>query len=148
MQAVVEEAQKRLTPAIAESYAQIKTPTTWPVVVSYAPWLVEVWANYLSNALKYGGTPPEIELGFDECAPAGTGAGTYVRFWIRDNGRGLGPQDQARLFAEFSRIEQKRATGHGLGLSIVRRIIERLQGQVGVVSEDRQGSTFWFTLLY
>jgi two-component system sensor histidine kinase/response regulator len=71
---------------------------------------------------------------------------TMIRFWVRDNGPGLTPEDQARLFLPFTRLDQARATGHGLGLSIVRRIVEKLGGQVGVESEVGRGSIFFFTL--
>jgi signal transduction histidine kinase len=67
-------------------------------------------------------------------------------FWVRDNGPGLSEEAQSKLFAEFTRLEQTRAKGHGLGLSIVRRIVDKLGGDVGVESFDGQGSTFWFTL--
>ena len=71
-----------------------------------------------------------------------------VRFWVRDNGPGLASEDQARLFIPFTRLNQVRAKGHGLGLSIVRRIVEKLGGQVGVESHGLpgQGSSFFFTL--
>ncbi|MGB8644702.1 MAG: hybrid sensor histidine kinase/response regulator [Anaerolineae bacterium] len=146
MQSVVEQAQERLAAAIDQSHARIKTPASWPAVTSYAPWLVEVWANYLSNAIKYGGTPPEIELGFEEPAPADHHAAEDIRFWVRDNGNGLTPENQARLFTEFTRVGESPIGGHGLGLSIVRRIVERLHGQVGVESQVGKGSLFWFTL--
>ena len=69
-----------------------------------------------------------------------------MRFWVRDNGAGLTPEQQASLFTPFSQLAQVRAKGHGLGLSIVQRIVARLNGQVGVDSEVGKGSTFWFTL--
>jgi signal transduction histidine kinase len=69
-----------------------------------------------------------------------------VRFWVRDNGPGLSPEAQARLFTPFTRLDQARLQGYGLGLSIVRRIVEKLGGQVGVESQVGAGSTFWFTL--
>jgi signal transduction histidine kinase len=50
------------------------------------------------------------------------------------------------LFRSFERLDQVRAKGHGLGLSIVRRIVEKLDGEVGVESAVGQGSVFWFTL--
>ena len=65
---------------------------------------------------------------------------------MRDNGPGLTPEEQARLFTPFTRLDQVRARGHGLGLSIVRRIVEKLGGQVGVESEVGRGSFFFFTL--
>jgi signal transduction histidine kinase len=140
MQEVVLQAQARLLPLIEEQRAQIVLPPTWPIALGYAPWLQEVWVNYLSNAIKYGGTPPQLELGATPLSD------DLIRFWIRDNGPGIAPGDQARLFAEFSRLSEMRVTGHGLGLSIVRRIIEKLGGQVGVESQVGQGSTFFFTL--
>jgi two-component system sensor histidine kinase/response regulator len=112
----------------------------WPVALGYAPWVEEVWINYLSNAFRYGGRPPRLELGA-EAQPDGR-----VRFWVRDNGAGLTPEDQARLFTPFTRLDQVQVKGHGLGLSIVRRIVEKLGGQVGVESQIGQGSTFSFTL--
>lgn len=69
-----------------------------------------------------------------------------VRFWVRDYGCGLCPEEQDRLFAPFTRLHQVRAEGHGLGLSIVRRIVEKLDGKIGVDSEVGRGSLFWFTL--
>ena len=64
------------------------------------------------------------------------------------NGRGLTPEQCARLFVPFERLEQARVEGHGLGLSIVQRIVTKLGGQVGVESEGvpGRGSTFYFTL--
>jgi signal transduction histidine kinase len=70
----------------------------------------------------------------------------YVRFTVRDNGHGIVPEAQEQLFVPFSRLGQSGVTGHGLGLSIVQRIVERLGGQVGVESVVGKGSTFYFTL--
>ncbi len=140
MRAIVAEALDRFEGPILESGAKIVAPEAWPPAVGYGPWIEEVWVNYVSNALKYGGTPPHVELGAD---PPANGV---VRFWCRDNGSGLTETAQAKLFAEFTRLEQTRAKGHGLGLSIVRRIVEKLGGSVGVESEAGTGSTFWFTL--
>jgi signal transduction histidine kinase len=136
----VAEAQRQLAEMIAESQAEISVPDEWPVAVGYGPWIEEVWVNYISNAIKYGGAPPRVELGAME-QEDGT-----VRFWVRDNGRGIAKEEQEHLFTQFTRLHQVQAEGYGLGLSIVRRIIERLGGEVGVESEVGQGSTFYFTL--
>jgi signal transduction histidine kinase len=71
-----------------------------------------------------------------------------VRFWAHDNGPGIASEDRDRLFTPFTRLDQVSVKGHGLGLSIVRRIVEKLGGQVGVESEGiaGQGSIFYFTL--
>ncbi|GIK39459.1 MAG: hypothetical protein BroJett011_32920 [Chloroflexota bacterium] len=142
MSGIVAEALHRLNPMIAQYQAEITTATTWPAVLGFAPWVEEVWVNYLSNGLKYGGSPPHLELG------AAIQEDGMVRFWVKDNGAGLSPEAQAKLFTEFTQLEPDRMEGHGLGLSIVRRIVEKLGGQVGVESEGKpgQGSTFSFTL--
>ncbi len=147
MKVIVADARQHLEYMIEARQADIVQPVTWPIVLGYAPWVEEVWVNYLSNAIKYGGqqdatppAPPRVELGA-ETQPDG-----MVRFWVRDNGPGIAPEDQARLFAPFTRLNQARAAGHGLGLSIVRRIVEKLGGQVEVASQPGDGSVFSFTL--
>jgi signal transduction histidine kinase len=141
---IVAEAVERLTDVIEENQAEVVLPETWPVALGYGPWVEEIWANYISNGIKYGGQPPRLELGAtvqsDDVAPPA------VRFWVRDNGPGLTPEDQARLFVPFTQLDQIRLKGHGLGLSIVQRIVDKLGGQAGVESEAGQGSVFFFTL--
>lgn len=142
MSEIVAEARQRLAHIIEERQAQIIAPDEWPVAWGYEPWIEEVWVNYIDNALKYGGEPPRIELG------ATLQADKYVRFWIHDNGSGLSPEKQAQIFKPFLRLDQIKLEGHGLGLSIVQHIVEKLGGQVGVESQGiaGQGSTFMFTL--
>ncbi|RLC62627.1 MAG: hybrid sensor histidine kinase/response regulator, partial [Chloroflexi bacterium] len=140
MAKIVDEALQRLSYTIEKARAEIITPDTWPSALGYAPWVEEVWANYISNGIKYGGQPPRLELGATEQSNG------VVRFWVRDDGAGLTPEEQSRLFTSFKQLEQVRATGHGLGLSIVQHIVEKLGGQVGVESEKGKGSLFYFTL--
>lgn len=140
MAAIVASAQDRLSHVIEEHRAEISVPAEWPVAKGYGPWIEEVWVNYLSNGIKYGGRPPCLSLGATR-QPDGT-----IRFWIRDNGPGIALEDQARLFIPFSQASQIRADGYGLGLSIVRRIVERLDGEVGMASQAGEGSVFAFTL--
>ena len=137
---VVKNVRNRLSPMITEHRAHLELPSSWPRAIGYAPWLEEVWANYISNALKHGGRPPRVELGAS-AQPDG-----MVRFWTRDNGPGVPPDDHARLFTPFSQIISMDTSGHGLGLSIVLRIVEKLGGRVGVESEAGKGSQFFFTL--
>ena len=144
MVSIVSEVRMRLSTEIAARQAEIVLPHHWPAAIGYAPWVEEVWVNYVSNALKYGGDPLRIELGFD--LGSDIQAEPSIRFWVKDNGPGLAPEERARLFSPFTRLEQTETKGHGLGLSIVGRIVERLGGQVGVESKVGEGSTFWFTL--
>ncbi|MCP4252835.1 MAG: hybrid sensor histidine kinase/response regulator [Candidatus Scalindua sp.] len=136
---IVDLACQRLAYMIDEYQTEIMLPAidAWPTALGYAPWVEEAWVNFMSNAIKYGGRPSHVEFGFDE---------SPVRFWIRDNGHGLTPEEQERLFTPFMRLDQIRAKGHGLGLSIVRRIVEKLGGEAGVESIIGQGSKFYFTL--
>jgi signal transduction histidine kinase len=111
------------------------------VARGYLPWVEEVWVNYIDNAIKYGGAPPTIELGADQPVDG------LVRFWVRDDGRGLTEEATEDLFREFSRLaEHREVEGHGLGLAIVRRIVRKLGGTVGVESEVGEGSLFHFSL--
>jgi signal transduction histidine kinase len=146
MHNIVTRALERLTQILEKTQAEVVLPNTWPVTIGYAAWIEQVWVNYVSNALKYGGNsdeniPPCIELGANLADSPG-----YVRFWVKDNGRGLTQVQQAILFTQFTRLHQVHVEGHGLGLSIVRRIIRKLGGTVGIESEIGKGSTFYFTL--
>ena len=142
MASLVAEAQRRLSRMVEEYHAEMIIPpaSAWPVAMGHAPWIEQVWVNYISNALKYGGRPPRVELGAD---PPSNG---MVRFWVRDNGFGFTPEEQAHLFTPFTRLAQMSIEGHGLGLSIVQRIVDKLGGQVGAESRVGQGSVFSFTL--
>jgi two-component system sensor histidine kinase/response regulator len=142
MASIVAEAQRRLGHLVGEYRPEITVSDTWPVALGYAPWVEEVWVNYISNAIKYGGRPPHVELG------ATVQSDGMVRFWVRDNGPGLPEEARAQLFLPFTQLHQVRTGGHGLGLSIVRRIVEKLGGQVYVESQVGQGSVFAFTLPY
>lgn len=138
---IVGETLKRVEYMAQEYEAQIIVPDAWPTTYGYGPWLEEVWYNYLTNGLKYGGRPPVLELGFDQLD------NQLVRFWVKDNGAGFSIDRPEQLFAPLSRLTASDyQSGHGLGLSIVRRIVERLSGKVGVESQLGKGSTFWFTL--
>jgi signal transduction histidine kinase len=137
---LVEAAEQRLGRMLEESRGRIVKPESWPAAWGYGPWIEEVWENYLSNALKYGGRPPHVEVGAT-VQPDGC-----VKFWVRDNGPGFSAEQRKRLFKPFSQLQQGDRRGHGLGLSIVKRIIDKLGGEVGVESTPVEGSTFYFTL--
>ena len=141
MEYVVRQALERLEIKIQEYQAEIIMPATWYSVKSYAPWIEEIWANYISNAIKYGNRPPKVELGNDILPDQ------RIRFWVKDNGQGLTPDEQEQLFVKFSRLNNPNAVeGHGLGLSIVKRIAEKLGAELEVESQPHQGSRFSFIL--
>jgi signal transduction histidine kinase len=140
---VIDEVLLRMHWGVEKAQARIIKPEKWPAAVGYSPWVEENWVNYISNALKYGGERPTIILGYDENWP---GDLDQIRFYVQDNGDGLTAEEQTHLFKEFSRVGQHKIRGHGLGLSIVRRITERMGGTVGVESQPGKGSIFYFTL--
>ncbi|HEX7862327.1 MAG TPA: HAMP domain-containing sensor histidine kinase [Verrucomicrobiae bacterium] len=112
-----------------------------PTVLAEEPILTQVCSNLLSNALKFvkeGEVPhirvrSEIENG-------------SARIWVEDNGIGIPPQYKERIFRVFERLDGARYHGTGIGLSIVRKGVERMGGRVGVESEPGKGSRFWIDL--
>ena len=140
MNEIIDNVLLTLIRQVSQSKATIEQPSSWPTVLGFAPWVEAVWRNYISNAIKYGGQPPHIKLGAHELADG------MVRFWVRDNGAGISPEDQKNLFTEFHRLGGEHTQGHGIGLSIVWHICEKLGGTAGVDSTVGQGSTFYFTL--
>ncbi len=140
MAAIANAALQRLANTIKEHQADIILPASWPTALGYGPWVEEVWTKYISNAIEYGGQPPRVELG------ATTEADGVVRFWVRDNGPGLTTEEQARLLIPSGQYAQTPAQGRGLGLVIVRRIMEKLGRKASVESTGGRGSVFSFTL--
>ncbi len=101
--------------------------------------LDQVVTNLLTNAMRYGARGP-IHLSV-------TAAGDRARLEVRDRGAGIRPEDQQRIFERFERGASSRHYGGlGLGLWIVRQIVEALGGRIGVDSAPGQGSTFWVEL--
>lgn len=141
MAALVTEARDQLEELLRRSGANVEAPEAWPAAFGHAPWVVHVWSNFLSNAAKYAGPAPRIVLGGD-VQPSSR----VARFWVQDFGPGLDAAAQTQIFAPFASVPSVRVRGHGLGLSIVRRIIEKLGGAVGVESTPGAGARFWFEL--
>ncbi|MBI9069544.1 MAG: PAS domain-containing protein [Salinivirgaceae bacterium] len=119
----------------------IKSPNNWPTIFGNLIWIEEIWVNLISNAFKYGGAPPSIELGYSE-------VDSFYNFYVKDNGIGISNEEKMKLFTEYSRLSKHKhnVVGHGLGLSIVYRIIKKMGGKVWVESELGQGSTFYFSI--
>ena len=142
MGAIVTKVVSNLDPAIRERAAKVRvSPGPWPTALGYGPWVEQVLTNYATNGLKYGGTPVELLLGWDIASNG------FPRFWVQDNGDGLSPDQIRVVFKEFQRLDNvKEEEGHGIGLSIVRRIVQKLGGEVGLESKQGYGSRFSFTL--
>ncbi len=104
--------------------------------------LGQVLLNLLSNAVKYNRDGGQVWV---TAEPAGT---SWVRLNVRDSGRGIAPERQSELFQPFNRLgaEYGEIEGSGIGLAIVRQVVELMGGTVGVHSEPEVGSTFWLEL--
>ena len=140
---VIDEAIRRQQNLINRKNATIGMPEKWPVVYGHIQWIEQIWVNLINNALKYGGVPPSIRIGYDKETSAS------MRFWIRDNGNGLPASSLEKLFNDFERLGNKDIEGHGLGLSLVKRIVNKMGGEINVESSNipGEGCTFSFTLL-
>ena len=140
MSPLIASAIERLRSLIDERKAEIIQPGHFPRALGNDSWVEEIWFNYISNAVKYGGTPPKIELG------ATVRVDGSIDFWVKDNGPGIKPEQQTDIFDIYQSRKEKSQKGHGLGLSIVKRIAEKLNAQVGVGSVPEGGSIFSFSL--
>jgi PAS domain S-box-containing protein len=147
LQSVITVAWNRLHAEVAAQRAQLTIAQPLPSVLGHWGTLVQVIANLLMNALKFtaAGVSPRIHIWAEVKvleAPA------RVRLWVEDQGIGIDPQFQERIFQVFERLHGVEIyPGTGIGLAIVRKGVERMGGQVGVVSEVGQGSRFWMELV-
>jgi signal transduction histidine kinase len=106
----------------------------------------QILLNLLSNAIKFTPDGGRITVA---AAVVNGGGGPYARIAVSDTGIGIAPEDQPKLFKEFSQIDassSRKHEGTGLGLALSRRLVELHGGAIGVDSEMGTGSTFWFTL--
>src|SRR5882724_7661471 len=124
----------------AEAEAQIRIDTL-PNIVSDRLALEQIFSNLIDNALKYlkPGVPGDVSV-------RGRTKLGFAIFEISDNGRGIDPKDQQRIFDLFRRAGIQDRPGQGIGLAHVRALVRRLGGTMSVASELHQGSTFTITL--
>jgi len=138
--AALEQALANLAAAIAESGATIDVGAL-PTVTADRIQLVQVFQNLIGNAIKFRGQePPRVRIEAERRDDAWL-------FSVRDNGIGIAPEQQPRLFKVFQRLHTRRKyPGTGIGLAICKRIVERHGGTISVESEPGKGSTFSFTI--
>ena len=98
---------------------------------------MQVISNFLNNALKFT-NKGYIHFGYEEQANG-------LRFFVSDTGKGIPLEKQDEIFKRFVKLDSF-TNGTGLGLAICQTIVYKLGGEIGVISEEGKGSTFWFTL--
>jgi signal transduction histidine kinase len=122
---------------------QIEIKGTLPEVLGNEALLTQCISNLLSNGSKFvaEGTTPRMEIWAEDRDPS------LARLWFKDNGLGIAHKDHQRIFRMFERIyPANEYEGTGIGLSIVRKAVERMGAQVGIESELGKGSSFWIEL--
>ena len=113
-----------------------------PVIFTHADSLRQIFTNLLSNAIKYSRPRAALKIYAGYLADE-----LFHKFFVRDNGIGIHPEQRQRIFTPFVRLQEKAsAHGKGLGLAIVRRIVGAHGGEIWIDSRPGRGSTFYFTL--
>lgn len=138
---LVEEALERVSDALRQRDVRVEVAPDLPLVSADPGRVVQLLQNLLDNAVKFMGPQPEprIEIGW-------RGDGAEPVFWVRDNGSGLEPPMQTKVFGVFDRLDPT-VEGTGVGLALAQRIAELHGGRLWVESEGLgRGSTFLFTL--
>jgi signal transduction histidine kinase len=118
---------------------KVTVPDSLDTLVASISELRAIFGHVVSNAVEFMGDQPapEIEIGAAD-------RGDRVEFSVRDNGPGIDPAYHAKIFELFERLEVAESKGTGVGLTIVKRIVESVGGRVWVESEPGRGSTFRF----
>ena len=144
---LVEEVLETLAISIREHGAQVHVPRRLPVVRADRVQLGEVFANLITNAMKYNDKRDKlVEIGVAD-PPAGAAPGECV-FYVRDNGIGIPARHLEGVFRIFKRLHARDAFGGGTGagLTIVRKIVERQHGRIWIDSTPGAGTTVYFTV--
>jgi PAS domain S-box-containing protein len=122
---------------------EIRIVGSLPKVLGNEALLAQIVSNLLSNGVKFvaSGTAPRMEISAEGME------GDSVRVWFKDNGIGIAPEDHQRIFRLFERIHPTAEyEGTGIGLTIVRKAVERMNAQLGFESHLLAGSSFWIQL--
>ena len=139
---IIKESLERVQGQLDAKKIDVKVQTDLPSVYGDRVRLVEVLQNLIDNAAKFSDVDqnPRIEIGTIETDQKG-----HAIFFVRDHGIGIEPEFQERIFGLFNKLNHN-AEGTGIGLTLVKRIIEVHGGKIWVESEPGKGATFYFTL--
>lgn len=128
-------------PEFEQARADIVLKGDFPAVLGNEAGLTQCFSNLLNNAVKFvkPGTRPRILIRTER-------RDAFVRVWVEDNGIGIPPEGLRRIFGMFQRMHGAEYEGTGIGLALVRKVMERMGGRIGVESEPDRGSRFWIEL--
>lgn len=138
---LINEAREIVYGQLEAKSVMIQTHPNLPAVYGDRPRLIEILQNLIENAAKYMGAQPNPRI---EIGQQGEEQG-QLTFFVRDNGIGIDPEHHERIFGLFEKLDSK-SEGTGVGLALVKRIVEVHGGRIWVESTPGQGSTFYFTL--
>jgi signal transduction histidine kinase len=141
MEALVREAVENVRGQLEAGKIQVIIQPGLPAVFGDRQRLAEVVQNLVHNAAKFMGDQPHPSI---EIGQRGEEEGKPV-FFVKDNGIGIAPEFHERIFGLFNKLEP-RSEGTGIGLAIVRRIVEVHGGRIWVESEVGKGAVFFFSL--
>jgi len=139
---IVAEAVELLNGPLEKGNIKIVTQDRFPNILGDHARLVEVMQNLISNAIKFMGDQPRPTI---EVGTSGIDENQHIIFFVRDNGVGIDPQYHERIFGLFNRLDPN-VNGTGIGLTLVKRIIEIHGGKIWIQSKLGNGATFYFTL--
>ena len=143
LDAILQECRDMIAPLASQRGIGMTFPDACPLnVLADRTRLKQILLNLLSNALKYNREQGQVAI---DCAPQADGR---VRISVRDTGVGLDGEQVALLFQPFNRLGQEGGTeeGSGIGLVVTKRLVELMDGSIGVTSAPGEGSTFWIEL--
>ncbi|MEJ0060420.1 MAG: ATP-binding protein [Terricaulis sp.] len=147
--AVVEDIASTLDHFLEERGARIVMPNAMPVYTCDRPRVTELFRNLITNAIKYNDKPERlVEVGFLPFHTTPQGARMENVFYVKDNGYGIEPEFHQEIFRIFKRLRPAGAgdDGTGVGLTFVKKIVERHGGAIWLDSAPGVGTTFYFTL--
>ena len=142
---LVREVAERLAERAMQAGCELRVSATQPV---HGRWdrarLDQIVTNLCTNAIKFGaGKPIDLTVTFDARVGPGSSTGPTAILSVRDSGIGISAQDRERIFGRFERaVSVRHYGGFGLGLWIVRQIVEAMNGKISVESEPGAGSCF------
>ena len=142
MESIIRQTLDDLKGRIREKNVKVTVMESFPATYVDGERIKQVFINLTDNAIKFLGdrSDPELEIGYDDYDE------NHYQFFVRDNGIGIDKENYEKIFQEFHRLHDIETEGTGIGLAIVKKIIETHKCKIWLDSKKGEGSTFYFTL--